>query len=157
MLWFQTWHNKSSFLFPFLSRVLGFVSSHYWFGLICFPLKGSQQSSGSHLFSVSHPSPRSSVSPATPRTWNISSVTGVLRQSPLSRSPPGPSERREERRKEYNWLSLLYSGTSTLINIREQRHQWHFRWLPSVLRELDCGFFFFAIACSQHLLGLTHS
>lgn len=53
-----------------------------------------------------------------PNMWDISSVTGVLRQSPLSRSPRGPGETREERRKEYNRLSLLYSGTSTLI-----RHQ----------------------------------
>lgn len=37
---------------------LGFVSSHYWFGLICFPLKGSEQSRDGPLFSVW---PRSSV------------------------------------------------------------------------------------------------
>lgn len=52
---------------------LGFVSSHYWFDLICFPLKGSQQSTDSHLFRISHSLPRSSVLPALP-TCEISAL-----------------------------------------------------------------------------------
>lgn len=112
MLWFQTQHI--SFAVPSAPQCFGFVSSHYWFSLICFPLKGSQQSTNSHLFSISHSSPRPYILPSPIHMQNISPLTGELRRLPMSRNPPGPLKQGRKDDKEYNWLSLLYSGTSTL-------------------------------------------
>lgn len=55
---FQTRHSKSPLLAALFSPMF-FSSTHYWFGLIRFLLKGSQQSTDRHLFSISHSSPHS--------------------------------------------------------------------------------------------------
>lgn len=154
MLWFQTRYSKSSFLFPFLSRVWVFVSSHYWFGLISFPLKGSQRSTDSHLFSISHSSHRSIRLSSSPRMWNISSVTGVLRQSLLTRSPLGPGETREERHKK------IQPTVSALLWHFSADSSWEKRGTNDIsddvwlFRELACGYFFIH---TPRLLGVAPS
>lgn len=154
MLWFQTRYSKSSFLFPFLYRVWVFVSSHYWFGLISFPLKGSQRSTDSHLFSISHSSPCSIRLSSSPRMWNISSVTGILRQSLLTRSPLGPGETREERHKKYNRLYLLYSGTSALIRPERKEAPMTFQMMSGSSESSLVDYFFIQM---PWLLGVAPS
>lgn len=119
MLWFQTRHSKSSFLFPFLSRV--WVLSRHIIGSAWFVFHWTAFSKVQTVIYLVSPIPRLARPSCQPplhvkyqlrdrRTQTVAPV----QESP----PPGPGETREERRKEYNWLSLLYSGTSTLI-----RHQ----------------------------------
>lgn len=116
-------------LSPFSPPCLGFVSSHYWFGTIPPPFEGPLSPKYSHLFSAIYFSSAfsstlfSRVSPSSPppalaNVGNISSLTGPHSDTQTavpSWSPPGPAETREERRKEYNRPSRLYSGSSTLI------------------------------------------
>lgn len=86
MLWFQTRHSKSSFLFPFLSRV--WVLSRHITGSAWFVFHWRAFSKVQTVIYLVSPIPLVHLA-SYPHMWNISSVTGVLRQSPLSRSPPG--------------------------------------------------------------------
>lgn len=88
-----------------------------------------------------------------PPTCEISaSVTGALRHSPLSRSPSGAGKTREDRWKEYNRLSLLYAGTSTLTEHLRTQAPMTFQLTTQCPQR-----HFFLTASSPYVLCVTHS
>lgn len=143
MLWFQTRHSKSSFLFPFPSRV--WVLSRHTVGSawFLFPFKAPPVKY-SHLFSIVYSSPLLPVFvprlPTTPVVQNINSVTGALRQSSHPWVPPALWDEGGKAKKNTVDCLCFIRALQHWFNISEKRHQWHFSWLSRDLWELACGF-----------------
>lgn len=155
MLWFQTRHSKSSFLFPFLSRV--WVLSRHIIGSAWFVFHWTAFSKVQTVIYLVSPIPRL----ARPSCQPPLHVKYQLRDrrtqtvAPVQESPP-PGPVRRGRKDEKNTIDCLcfIRALQHWFDIREQRPQWHFRWQPRVLRKLACGYFF---TSSPYLLYLTHS
>lgn len=140
MLWFQTRRSKSSFLFPFLSRVWvlsGHIIGSAWF-LFHWRALGKVQTV---IYSVS-PIPRLaplSFQPPTPPNVKYQLCDRRAQTAAPVQESPGPGETRGGREEYSPTLSLLYRALQHWFDIKEQRQQWHLRWLPRVLRELAFG------------------
>lgn len=142
------------FSVPFLSSV--WVLSCHIIGSAWFLLHSralSQVQTDSHLFSIFHSSPpffkpTQPPQPPTPPLAPVGKYQLCDRRTQtvaLSRSPPGPDEMREVRRKEYNRLPLLYSGhfNTDLTSVNRGT-----RWLSRDPWELvDFFFLFLQLLC----------
>lgn len=165
MLWFQTRHSKSSFLSPILCRV--WVLSLHIIGSAWFLFHWralSKVQTVIYLVSsiprLAHPSLQHPLIPPSHPHPSPTSISALWQAYSDSRPCPwvsaGPGRR--VRKDEKNTIDCLgfIRALQHWFDIREQRHRWHFRWLPRVLGGLACGYFF-VIAFSPRLHALAHS